>query len=131
MRKITILGLLVLACLAVPCVQAFAGSPPSKGKWRQIERFGNGRVQSDLIYNNGVLVRKRIYDKEGHLLLDYRYKNGSPYSLRNFYENGRLKSVWTQRTREWRFYTRTGELKSVVKAGDSDAEKKYKSSYIF
>jgi len=119
---------MLLTVLVNPII---AGGSEEKGKRIEKEFYGNGRIHFENVFRDGLLIRRRAFYESGRLLLDYRYKEGAPVVLRNYYGNGKLKSIWTAKTKEFRFYTNTGKLKATIKTGKEDMKEKYNPSYIF
>ncbi len=68
------------------------------------QRDVQGRLKSILQYKKGHLVRKRFYHDNGKLILDTVYKNGAPIINKTYYISGELKSVWTKKSNQTKYY---------------------------
>lgn len=77
---------------------------------RTVKEFdGRGRLKAILKYKEGRLLRKRVYHEDGQLISDTIFAKGIPIVVKSYYLNGQLKSVWTQKSGEARFYFPTGQ----------------------
>ncbi len=95
-----------------------AAQAPENGTIKELD--GQGRLKAILKYKNGRLVRKRIYHENGKLILDTVYKKATPIAMKTYYLNGVLKSVWTQKSGEARFYFPTGQHNMTIPVKNSE-----------
>ncbi len=85
----------------------YSNQAPENGTVKELD--GQGRLKAILKYKQGHLIRKMIYYENGKLILDTIYKQSIPVVIKTYYLNGVLKSVWTQKSGEARFYFPTGQ----------------------
>ena len=111
MKKIIVLILLFLAMLTLPLVAA-AEKPLVNGTVKELD--GQGRLKAILKYRDSLLVRKRVYDEKGQLLLDTVYRDEKAVAIKTYYLNGQLKSAWSQKSEEARFFYPTGQPKITI-----------------
>ncbi len=78
------------------------------------EYHTNGRPRLYVKFNGDQIVRKIAYYENGYKLYDYKYKNGVLVVIKNYYESGRLKSVWTRKAMATTFYRANGQVEIVV-----------------
>lgn len=78
------------------------------------EYDGQGNLKVILQYKRDRLFRKRVYHARGQLILDTVFKGGVPIVIKTYYLNGRLKSIWTQKSSEARYYYPTGNHKITI-----------------
>jgi len=109
MGKIFFLFLTFLTLVVVP---VRADQPPANGTVKEF--FGNGHLKSILKYKNDELLRKRVYHEQGQLLLDTVYHDKTAIMIKSYYLNGQLKSVWTRKSGEARFFYPTGQPKITI-----------------
>ncbi len=95
----------------------YAAQAPENGTIKELD--GQGRLKAILKYKNGRLARKRIYHENGKLILDTVYKNETPVVIKTYYINGVLKSAWTQKSGEARFYFPTGQHNMTIPVKNS------------
>ena len=57
---------------------------------------------------NKKVVRRKIYQRNGNLSRDTVYLSGRPVVKRTYHPNGRLKSVWSEKSQEVKFYRDDG-----------------------
>ncbi len=114
--KKAIMMILVLATALLLPVRADAQLVPANGTVKQLD--GQGRLQAILKYKNGHLLRKRLYDGSGQLLLDTVYREGKPVKIITYYPSGQLKSVWSQKKGEAQFYYPTVTRNATVAVED-------------
>lgn len=103
-----VISIIFLSLVVVAPVQ----SAPLNGTVKELD--GKGNLKTMLKYKDGRLVRKRLYHKSGQLISDTILKNGSAVVRKTYYLNGKLKSSWTQKSGEARFYYPTGQPNVVV-----------------
>ncbi|MCB9757148.1 MAG: hypothetical protein H6753_01835 [Candidatus Omnitrophica bacterium] len=80
---------------------------------------GQGKIKAILQYKHDRLFRKRVYHESGQLILDTVFKDGMPIVIKTYYLNGRLKSIWTQKSSQAKFYYPTGNHKITIPVKNS------------
>lgn len=115
--KQTIYLLLILTTVLFLPARADAQLAPLDGTVK--DRDGQGRIKAILQYKKGHLLRKRIFDESGQLLLDTVYRDGKPVMIKTYYPDGQLKSVWSQKKGESQYYYPTGARKAAVHTENS------------
>ena len=80
----------------------------------QKEYYDNGKLQSEVKFKEGKVIKKRFFYNNGRLQYEAKYKNGILLARRTFYENGNLQSLWTPKLKVTKYYNEDGSLRAVV-----------------
>jgi len=82
---------------------------------RSIRYFSGGRQVREIAWRkNNMLRRRKVYDKNGRLAQDIVYRDGKIVVKKEYYSNGRLKSVSNALTNKVMFYHQDGFLRRVI-----------------
>jgi antitoxin component YwqK of YwqJK toxin-antitoxin module len=116
MKKVKIICLvLVLFCSGVCPLSA-----KEHFKNKTVKEYdGQGKIKVILQYKLDRLFRKKVYHESGQLILDTVFKDGMPIVIKTYYLNGRLKSIWTQKSGQAKFYYPTGNHKITIPVKNS------------
>ena len=108
------IGLAIISGI-IFCECAYAVPNPEHGVRREF--YPNGQKRMESLYKNGRVVRLRSFYENGKVMADTRYK-GSMQSTKTFYENGVLRSQWSQKTGVMKLYNRQGVLTQETRLED-------------
>lgn len=89
-----------------------ADQVPKNGTVKEFDVQGG--LRAILKYKDGQLIGKKVYHKNGKLLVDAVYQNGRPTVLKSYYVTGVLKSQWTLKSGETKYYSPTGKHEITV-----------------
>ncbi len=106
MKKSVVWGIVIFVWIGWLC-PLHADQVPKNGIVKEFDV--QGRLRAILKYKDGQLIGKKIYHKNGKLILNEVYQKGRPIVLRSYYINGVLKSEWTLKSGETRYYSPTGK----------------------
>lgn len=115
MKKIKIIFFMLIV---LTTVSPFAHAAVKNGVYEDFYANGNLRVRTK--YKQGVMIYKKIYFQDGKLSELIVYEGRKRIKSKTYYENGQLKSVWTEKSGETKYYAKDGSLKAVVKDNPSE-----------
>jgi hypothetical protein len=109
-------GLQVLLMAGMMWVSAsLVLAAPDLSNGRSVKYFsGSKQVREITWYKEKRVVRRKTYHRNGRLYLDAVFQNGQPIVKKEYYDNGRLRSIWTAKTQEMKRYSRSGKLERTM-----------------
>jgi len=116
MKRISIIILIIIMFIMVPGPMriVYGAKPPADG--RHIEYYPGGSKIYEIVWRKDErVIRRKTFSREGKLQRDVLYdENGGRIMDRIYFENGRLKSIWTAKTQTMKIFDKTGRLRRTL-----------------